>query len=89
MRRRSINFQHLFHSRSCRTQSDGQAGAAWANPPSQAIIGVTGCMANAKKDTLFQKLPHIDFVLGTNNIHELNQVLDEVLVHRQADGPHR
>ena len=36
-------------------------------------------MANAKKDSLFQKLPHIDFVLGTNNIHELNHVLDEVL----------
>lgn len=43
------------------------------------IIGVTGCMANAKKDSLFQKLPHIDFVLGTNNIHDLNNVLDEVL----------
>ena len=46
---------------------------------SNSIIGVTGCMANAKKDSLFQKLPHIDFVLGTNNIHELNAVLDEVL----------
>lgn len=45
----------------------------------QAIIGVTGCMANAKKDSLFQKLPHIDFILGTNNIHDLNNVLDEVL----------
>lgn len=44
-----------------------------------ALIGVTGCMANAKKDSLFQKLPHIDFVLGTNNIHDLNNVLDEVL----------
>lgn len=46
----------------------------------KAIIGVTGCMANAKKETLFKKVPHIDFVLGTNNIHELNSVLDEVLV---------
>lgn len=43
------------------------------------IIGVTGCMANAKKETLFRKLPHVDFVLGTNNIHDLNAVLDEVL----------
>lgn len=43
------------------------------------VIGVTGCMANAKKETLFQKLPHVDFVLGTNNIHDLNNVLDEVL----------
>lgn len=48
-------------------------------PQRNPIIGVTGCMANAKKDSLFQKLPHIDFVLGTNNIHNLNQVLDEVL----------
>ncbi len=46
----------------------------------QKIIGVTGCMANAKKESLFRKLPHIDFVLGTNNIHHLNEVLDEVLV---------
>lgn len=43
------------------------------------IIGVTGCMANAKKESLFQKLPHVDFVLGTNNIHDLTHVLDEVL----------
>lgn len=47
---------------------------------SRAIIGVTGCMANAKKESLFQKLPHIDFVLGTNNIHNLNSVLDDVLI---------
>lgn len=44
------------------------------------VIGVTGCMANAKKESLFQKLPHVDFVLGTNNIHDLNSVLDEVLL---------
>lgn len=54
----------------------GLLGHSLQNNP---IIGVTGCMANAKKDTLFQKLPHIDFVLGTNNIHELNNVLDDVL----------
>jgi tRNA-2-methylthio-N6-dimethylallyladenosine synthase len=47
------------------------------------IIGVTGCMANAKKETLFQKLPHVDFVLGTNNIHDLNTVLDEVIATRK------
>ena len=47
----------------------------------RTIIGVTGCMAMAKKDSLFRKLPHIDFVLGTNNIMDLNHVLDEVLLH--------
>lgn len=57
----------------------GKLGLLGRTRQSQAMIGVTGCMANAKKDSLLQKLPHIDFVLGTNNIHELNQVLDEVL----------
>lgn len=44
-----------------------------------ALIGVTGCMAMAKKDSLFRKFPHLDFVIGTNNITDLNAVLDEVL----------
>lgn len=43
------------------------------------IIGVTGCMAMAKKDSLFRKFPHLDFVVGTNNITDLGMVLDEVL----------
>lgn len=57
----------------------GKLGRLGRYRQKSAVIGVTGCMANAKKDSLFQKLPHIDFVLGTNNIHDLNNVLDEVL----------
>lgn len=57
----------------------GKIGLLGHTKKREALIGVTGCMANAKKDSLFRKLPHIDFVLGTANIHELNSVLDEVL----------
>jgi len=57
----------------------GKLGLLGTTHQKDAIIGVTGCMANAKKDSLFKKLPHIDFVLGTSNIHDLNAVLDEVL----------
>ena len=57
----------------------GKLGLIGQTPQQDAVIGVTGCMANAKKDSLFQKLPHVDFVLGTNNIHDLNHVLDEVI----------
>jgi tRNA-2-methylthio-N6-dimethylallyladenosine synthase len=49
----------------------------------RSIIGVTGCMAMAKKESLFRKLPHIDFIIGTNNINDLNSVLDEVLANRK------
>jgi len=59
----------------------GKLGKLGRDLQHQPIIGVTGCMANAKKETLFQKIPHIDFVLGTNNIHDLNNILDEVLVN--------
>jgi tRNA-2-methylthio-N6-dimethylallyladenosine synthase len=57
----------------------GKLGLLGKTPQKNALIGVTGCMANAKKDSIFQKIPHVDFVLGTNNIHNLNDVLDEVM----------
>jgi tRNA-2-methylthio-N6-dimethylallyladenosine synthase len=57
----------------------GKIGQLGRSPHKRSIIGVTGCMAMAKKDTLFRKLPHVDFVIGTNNIGELSEVLDEVL----------
>lgn len=57
----------------------GKIGRLGRGESKKAMIGVTGCMANAKKESIFQKLPHVDFVLGTNNIHNLNEVLDNVL----------
>lgn len=57
----------------------GKIGQWGRTPHNRPIIGVTGCMAMAKKETLFKKLPHIDFIIGTNNISELNEVIDQVL----------
>src|SRR5690348_12337436 len=57
----------------------GKIGQLGRSRKKRAVIGVTGCMAMAKKESIFRKLPHVDFVLGTNNISDLNQVLDEVL----------
>jgi len=57
----------------------GKIGQLGRSRHKRSLIGVTGCMAMAKKETLFRKLPHVDFVIGTNNISDLNQVLDEVL----------
>lgn len=61
----------------------GKIGRLGKSKQKNAVIGVTGCMANAKKETLFRKLPNVDFVLGTNNIHDLNNVLDDVLSSKQ------
>ncbi|HPE84691.1 MAG TPA: tRNA (N6-isopentenyl adenosine(37)-C2)-methylthiotransferase MiaB [Chlamydiales bacterium] len=57
----------------------GKVGQLTRRTKNRPIIGITGCMAMAKKETLFRKLPHIDFVLGTNNITDLGTVLDEVV----------
>jgi len=62
----------------------GKIGQLGRSPKRKAIIGVTGCMANAKKETLFRKLPNVDFVLGTSNLHNLNEVLDEVVSGSKA-----
>ncbi|GAB4228285.1 MAG: tRNA (N6-isopentenyl adenosine(37)-C2)-methylthiotransferase MiaB [Chlamydiales bacterium] len=58
----------------------GKVGKLGRSKRKDAIIGITGCMANNKKSSLFRKLPHIDFVMGTSNIHELNQILDEIVM---------
>ena len=57
----------------------GKLGLLGRGGKKNSVIGVTGCMAMAKKDSLFRKFPHLDFVIGTNNITDLGHVLDEVL----------
>ena len=57
----------------------GKIGQLARKRRKKPIIGVTGCMASLKKETLLQKIPHIDFVLGTNDIHLLPYIIDEVI----------
>ncbi len=57
----------------------GKLGRMGRGAKKNALIGVTGCMAMAKRDSLFRKFPHLDFVVGTNNITDLGSVLDEAL----------
>ena len=57
----------------------GKLGQLGRGKKKHAMIGVTGCMAVAKKDALLRKFPHVDFVLGTNNLADLGSAIDEVL----------
>ncbi|NGX48855.1 MAG: tRNA-2-methylthio-N(6)-dimethylallyladenosine synthase [Candidatus Anoxychlamydiales bacterium] len=43
------------------------------------IIGVCGCMAMSQKESLLKKFPHLDFLLGTNNLLDINKILDDIL----------
>jgi len=51
------------------------------------LFGLAGCMATLKKEELFKKLPCLDFVLGTNNIHELDTIIDHYKTERCAAHP--
>ncbi len=42
------------------------------------IIGVGGCVAQQEGEKLLRRVPHLDLVFGTHNIHKLGQMVEEV-----------
>ena len=42
------------------------------------ILGITGCMAQKEGEKLIKRAPHIDFVLGTNKIHEVVSTIQKL-----------
>lgn len=47
------------------------------------IIGIAGCMAQKDGAAILKKAPHVDFVMGTNQVHELARIIEEV---EQSEG---
>ena len=47
------------------------------------IIGVMGCMAQRLGDQLLAELPHLDFVIGTGQIHRALEMAEKVAVSRR------
>jgi tRNA-2-methylthio-N6-dimethylallyladenosine synthase len=53
------------------------------NAKADLIIAVTGCMAQKNREKLLKRVPHVDVLLGTHNLHQLGQCIDEVrLTHK-------
>ena len=46
------------------------------------IIGIMGCMAQRLGNALIEELPHVDFVLGTGQLHRLLEVVENVKLNR-------
>ena len=42
------------------------------------IIGVGGCLAQQEGANLLRRVPHLDLVFGTHNIHKLPQMVEQV-----------
>lgn len=48
------------------------------------IIGVGGCVAQQEGERLLKKVPHLDLVFGTQNIHKLPDMVEQVrMLHRR------
>ncbi len=48
------------------------------------IIGCIGCMAQNRGEELFHLLPHLDFVLGTNQLHKLPEAVEKIVRERSS-----
>ena len=49
----------------------------------ELIFGITGCMAQKEGERLIERAPHIDFVLGTNKVHELVPTVEKIAAARE------
>ncbi len=46
------------------------------------IIAVVGCVAQQEGTALIERMPHVDIVLGTHQLHRLSDILGEVRQHK-------
>ncbi|OGN64757.1 MAG: tRNA (N6-isopentenyl adenosine(37)-C2)-methylthiotransferase MiaB [Chlamydiae bacterium RIFCSPLOWO2_01_FULL_28_7] len=47
------------------------------------IVGIAGCMAVSKKQELIKQFPFVDFLIGTNNLLDISQTIDNILTKNQ------
>ena len=98
----------VFNTCSVRDQAErkvvGKVGMMrkWKAERPGAVIGIIGCMAQRRGESLLQELPHVDFVAGTDALQRVPQLLANVLakqgrqsalemgpgVFRELDGHH-
>ncbi len=47
------------------------------------FIGVLGCMAQRRGNELLKELPHLDFVIGTDQLERLPDILEKEIIKRE------
>lgn len=47
------------------------------------ILGISGCLAQQKKEELLKRIPYLDMVVGTNNVHRLPSIIKEITEERK------
>src|SRR6478609_5937540 len=52
------------------------------------VYGFMGCMAQSRGEELFERVPHLDVVVGTQKYHKVFEYVDTILqrrLHRRMD----
>lgn len=52
----------------------------------QLLVAVAGCVAQQEGKTIQQKMPHVDFVVGTQQIYQLPDMIREFEAGRKSHG---
>ena len=50
----------------------------------ETVFGFLGCMAQARGDSLFAEVPHLDLVVGTQKFHRVADYVEELLEKKRA-----
>ena len=50
------------------------------------MIGIMGCMAQSRGEELLAKIKHLDFAIGTDRIHEIPEIVANLLKERRKVG---
>jgi len=75
----------LFNTCSVRQHAEDKVYSAigrlkgWKEEKPHGILGVLGCMAQKDQKLIFQRAPHVDFVLGPGRLNRLVETIDQLL----------
>ena len=47
------------------------------------IIGIMGCMAQNRGEELLRQLPHVNFVIGTGQLHKVPEIITKIIKERE------
>lgn len=48
------------------------------------VIGIVGCMAQNYRESIFERAPEVDFVVGTRDIAKIPKILKEIEKHKNS-----
>ena len=75
----------LFNTCSVRQHAEDKVYSAigrlkgWKNEKPNGILGILGCMAQKDQKLIFQRAPHVDFVLGPGRLDFLVETIEQLL----------